>query len=191
MNDQSFPRRARPRERLSKSGAWYRVRSTDLLQFSENRSIGRKYGGPEKKSPWRMQPACPAGMEVQRSMRHISPIMPFAWGSGALENVSEGTLAEGVGFEPTIRFPVYTLSKRAPSATRPPLRARRAQYSLGPRRDNPRGAGPIPRPANPAATMELPPRGVVGRQSVMRHRRMSWDVDYCFGSSAFRCRSFC
>ena len=26
-------------------------------------------------------------------------------------------LAEGVEFEPTIRFPVYTLSKRAPSAT--------------------------------------------------------------------------
>jgi catechol 2,3-dioxygenase-like lactoylglutathione lyase family enzyme len=35
-------------------------------------------------------------------------------------------VAEGVGFEPTIRFPVYTLSKRAPSATRPPLRARDA-----------------------------------------------------------------
>src|SRR5262245_38619201 len=34
------------------------------------------------------------------------------------------TLAEGVGFEPTIRFPVYTLSKRAPSATRPSLRVR-------------------------------------------------------------------
>src|SRR5438105_4723414 len=32
-----------------------------------------------------------------------------------------GGLAEGVGFEPTIRFPVYTLSKRAPSATRPSL----------------------------------------------------------------------
>ena len=31
-------------------------------------------------------------------------------------------VAEGVGFEPTIRFPVYTLSKRAPSATRPSLR---------------------------------------------------------------------
>jgi hypothetical protein len=26
-----------------------------------------------------------------------------------------------VGFEPTLRFPVNTLSKRAPSATRPPL----------------------------------------------------------------------
>ena len=35
-------------------------------------------------------------------------------------------LAEGVGFEPTIRFPVYTLSKRAPSATRPPLRSTEA-----------------------------------------------------------------
>src|SRR5271157_5060907 len=32
-------------------------------------------------------------------------------------------LAEGVGFEPTIRFPVYTLSRRAPSTTRPPLRS--------------------------------------------------------------------
>src|SRR5438128_5809430 len=31
-------------------------------------------------------------------------------------------LAEGVGFEPTIRLPVYTLSKRAPSAARPSLR---------------------------------------------------------------------
>ena len=31
-------------------------------------------------------------------------------------------VAEGVGFEPTKRSPVYTLSKRAPSATRPPLR---------------------------------------------------------------------
>ena len=30
-------------------------------------------------------------------------------------------MAEGVGFEPTIRLPVYTLSKRAPSATRPSL----------------------------------------------------------------------
>ncbi len=39
-------------------------------------------------------------------------------------------LAEGEGFEPSIRFPAYTLSKRAPSATRPPLR-RAAQYSDG------------------------------------------------------------
>ena len=31
-------------------------------------------------------------------------------------------MAERVGFEPTLEFPPNTLSKRAPSATRPPLR---------------------------------------------------------------------
>ncbi len=31
-------------------------------------------------------------------------------------------LAERQGFEPWIEFPLYTLSKRAPSATRPSLR---------------------------------------------------------------------
>src|SRR5271168_3158016 len=30
-------------------------------------------------------------------------------------------LAEGAGFEPAIQFPAYTLSRRAPSAARPPL----------------------------------------------------------------------
>ena len=30
-------------------------------------------------------------------------------------------LAERVGFEPTLEFPLNTLSKRAPSATRPSL----------------------------------------------------------------------
>src|ERR1700744_775843 len=50
----------------------------------------------------------------------------------------EKTLAEGVGFEPTIRLPVYTLSKRAPSATRPSLRGS-AQYSDTARPHNPRG----------------------------------------------------
>jgi hypothetical protein len=34
------------------------------------------------------------------------------------------SMAEGVGFEPTVRFPVHTLSKRAPSATRPSLHMR-------------------------------------------------------------------
>ncbi len=37
-------------------------------------------------------------------------------------------LAEGVGFEPTLRFPVNTLSKRAPSTTRPPLHKAREAY---------------------------------------------------------------
>jgi hypothetical protein len=33
-----------------------------------------------------------------------------------------GKVAEREGFEPSIRFPLYTLSKRAPSTTRPSLR---------------------------------------------------------------------
>ena len=33
-----------------------------------------------------------------------------------------GGVAERQGFEPWIEFPLYTLSKRAPSATRPSLR---------------------------------------------------------------------
>ncbi len=40
----------------------------------------------------------------------------------ALKKIKIVKLAEGAGFEPAIRFPAYTLSKRAPSATRPPLR---------------------------------------------------------------------
>ena len=35
-------------------------------------------------------------------------------------------LAERVGFEPTLEFPLNTLSKRAPSATRPSLRLSKA-----------------------------------------------------------------
>src|SRR5713101_192128 len=41
-------------------------------------------------------------------------------------------MAEREGFEPSIEFPLYTLSKRAPSTTRPSLRARevlQSQYS--------------------------------------------------------------
>jgi predicted transcriptional regulator len=44
-------------------------------------------------------------------------------------------MAVRVGFEPTIRFPVYTLSKRAPSTTRPPhLRPRVMHGTVTPNR---------------------------------------------------------
>ena len=36
-------------------------------------------------------------------------------------NDIEGLMAEREGFEPSIRLPVYTRSRRAPSTTRPPL----------------------------------------------------------------------
>src|SRR5262249_37662993 len=62
-------------------------------------------------------------------------------------------LAEGVGFEPTLRFPVYTGSKRAPAATRPSRRRDAtvqecAHYSRGRRGGNPLAAHrPLSSPA--------------------------------------------
>src|SRR5262249_6955555 len=38
----------------------------------------------------------------------------FSFRRDQVSSVKFRPLAEGVGFEPTIRFPVYTLSKRAP-----------------------------------------------------------------------------
>ena len=37
----------------------------------------------------------------------------------------DSTVAEREGFEPSIEFPLYTLSKRAPSTTRPSLQSRK------------------------------------------------------------------
>src|SRR5580700_9119179 len=39
-------------------------------------------------------------------------------------------MAERVGFEPTVEFPQHTLSKRAPSTTRTPLRAMESSFRL-------------------------------------------------------------
>ena len=39
-------------------------------------------------------------------------------------NSLQAKLAEREGFEPSRRYPAYTLSRRAPSTTRPPLRSR-------------------------------------------------------------------
>ena len=40
--------------------------------------------------------------------------------------------AERAGFEPAIELPLYTLSRRAPSATRTPLHEGRQKYNLAP-----------------------------------------------------------
>ena len=58
-------------------------------------------------------------------------------------------VAEGVGFEPTIRLPVYTLSKRAPSATRPSLRG-----TAGPEYSEPRCADNASRDTGPLQQKE-------------------------------------
>src|SRR5580693_1651469 len=73
---------------------------------------------------------CPHSLIRGTAIRSNSLEYRISVDSQAPENGLRNALAEGVGFEPTIRFPVYTLSKRAPSATRPPLRQREnaAQY---------------------------------------------------------------
>ena len=67
-----------------------------------------------------------------------------------LENRSK-KLAERVGFEPTVRFPAHTLSKRAPSATRTPLRNGILFYPTNPWPPEIRsahGTMPVPTPAS-------------------------------------------
>ena len=66
-----------------------------------------------------------SGILADRSgrVKNVGPLNHrFYWILRTAANNCEQMLAEGVGFEPTLRFPVNTLSKRAPSATRPPLR---------------------------------------------------------------------
>ena len=80
-----------------------------------------------------------------------------------------------MGFEPTIRFPVYTLSKRAPSATRPSLRsAARGSASLRAGRTivAGRSLASVVAPPRPGG-IRLSPQGLaaVGRNRGGRRRR--------------------
>ena len=50
------------------------------------------------------------------------------WGSALL---IEGVVADRQGFEPWRRSPAYTLSRRAPSTTRPPVHQRGLARPLG------------------------------------------------------------
>jgi hypothetical protein len=48
-----------------------------------------------------------------------------------VEEVAQAEVAERVGFEPTVEFPLHTLSKRAPSTTRTSLRFESQQLASG------------------------------------------------------------
>ena len=63
------------------------------------------------------------------SESRIAPLNPFETKrkkapSGTSSQVCDVQVADGKGFEPSRRFPAYTLSRRAPSTTRPPVRRR-------------------------------------------------------------------
>ncbi len=69
------------------------------------------------------------------AVRMIDPASKYPNGKGNYSNEinhcsGRKILAERVGFEPTIPVKVYTLSKRAPSATRPSLRGVRGTLNL-------------------------------------------------------------
>ena len=49
----------------------------------------------------------------------------------SLRQLSEAKLAEREGFEPSVEFPLHTLSKRAPSTTRTSLRFRINEIRAG------------------------------------------------------------
>jgi hypothetical protein len=75
-----------------------------------------------------------------------------------------GVLAEGAGFEPAIRFPAYTLSRRAPSTARPPLR-----LALRSRSAKARRIAPGARPAQAGGPWRLCGRAAAGRALQKTH----------------------
>ena len=72
--------------------------------------------GAGRKQSCRYNPRNEKG--VQRGYQNV----PFNTLAGFIGITATLFLAERVGFEPTLEFPLNTLSKRAPSATRPSLR---------------------------------------------------------------------
>ena len=110
---------------LAKSAQVSRVRVRGKTIVYENRTKSAQSGGLETNGPRERISDLSRRVAVRRFSREARGYWASirALGSQQRMLVAEG-LAEGVGFEPTIRFPVYTLSKRAPSATRPPLQSR-------------------------------------------------------------------
>ncbi len=94
----------------------YRCFLPDLAGFTSSHCAGP---GPQHRSR-RPDP------KEKRPRTGINPAIADCGLQGTATSPSSTAkpiVAEGVGFEPTRRLPVYTLSRRAPSAARTPLRA--------------------------------------------------------------------
>ncbi len=70
----------------------------------------------------------PGQVRMYRKSR-ACPILPAD--SSLPLYATDSILAEREGFEPSIEFPLYTLSKRAPSTTRPSLRGVEERFCAG------------------------------------------------------------
>ena len=89
--------------------------------LTRNRTKSAKSEGLERTGPRERISSSDRLTAVPRFVREARGYWRFHRGKIQRRTLAAAGLAERVGFEPTIRFPVYTLSKRAPSATRPSL----------------------------------------------------------------------
>src|ERR1700732_4496900 len=125
--------------------------------------------------------ACPVGMEVQRYMRQIGANNAFLLGlKSAGERFWKGRWRRGWDSNPRYGFP-YT---RFPSERLQPL----GHLSGRAKRRNIAAVRHVATRTVIAELAFLPL--VISPFATTRHRRMSWDADYCFGSSASHCRLF-
>jgi hypothetical protein len=106
-----------------------KVQRSGSRNKTQSQSLTKSVLNPRSPELWRKKAGesefwVSAGVLQCRGLRAKARVY---WGffhlAGRQRKFCAGQLAEGVGFEPTIRLPVYTLSRRAPSTTRPPLRS--------------------------------------------------------------------
>jgi hypothetical protein len=95
-------------------------RSTSRLYLCVSKVGGQNLGGPDISAPGEhLWPSW--GARRFRPDPH-DPQEKKSSGRGRIgRHLLHGHVAEREGFEPSRRFPAYTLSRRAPSTTRPPL----------------------------------------------------------------------
>ena len=108
---------ARRRSRLRANQAGQRTLRTANSPVETMGGIGREMS---RKSVSRVD-GSGTGSALSHGKEATEPNYLRRSSHGALQSE---VVAEGEGFEPSIRFPVYTLSRRAPSTTRPPLHCR-------------------------------------------------------------------
>ena len=85
------------------------------------RQVQSRAATDDRPEPAPTTPAAPiAGLNMRAAETDLTPKRLHDATEAEVRSSVEG-LAEGAGFEPAIRFPAYTLSRRAPSAARPPL----------------------------------------------------------------------
>ena len=119
---------------------------------------------PAKREPDMVtRPTCSQELAPVKSAGQGTVLSPLTY----RRMFAEGIMAERKGFEPSIRSPVYSLSRGAPSTTRPPLRGRRYPCDGPGAREARRKPGEhdrkgTPRPFKPDTAKPRPDPGSIG-----------------------------